>query len=128
MKNYLWNMFANIKNGQLAKKGFIYQTRKKICEEFLKILWKEGFILGYTIDLNDSTKLKIFLKYKNKKPVINNLKLISKPSKRIYLSTYQIWKIDSNKNLIIFSTNQGLKSLIDCKKLKIGGEPFIIIN
>lgn len=128
MKNYLWNMFANIKNGQLTKKSFIYQTRKKICEAFLKILWNEGFILGYTIDSNDSKKIKIFLKYLDGKPAINSIKSISKPSKRTYWSTKQIWKLDSNKNFIIFSTNKGLKSIVECKKLKIGGEPFIVIN
>jgi small subunit ribosomal protein S8 len=128
MKNYLWNMFSNIKNGQLAKRSYIYHTRKKICESFLKIMWDEGFILGYKIDLIDSNKLKIFLKYKNGKPAINSIKLITKPSKRIYWSINQIWKIDSNKNFIIFSTNKGLKSIIDCKKIKIGGEPFIVIN
>ena len=121
-------MFANLKNGQLAKRNFIYHTRKKICEEFLRIMWAEGFISGFTIVPNDSKKLKIFLKYKNEKPVINTIKLISKPSKRIYLSISQIWKIDSSKNFIIFSTNKGLKSILDCKKLKLGGEPFIFIN
>jgi small subunit ribosomal protein S8 len=121
-------MFANIKNGQLAKRNYIYQTRKKICESFLKIMWDEGFILGYKINSQNLDQLKIFLKYKNGKPVINNIKLISKPSKRIYLSIDQIWKIDSSKNFIIFSTNKGLQSIINCKKLKIGGEPFISIN
>lgn len=121
-------MFANLKNGQLAKRNFIYQTRKSICEAFLKLLWNEGFILGYIIDSNDHNKLKIFLKYKNGKPVINSIKLISKPSKRIYWSIDQIWKIDSSKNFIIFSTNKGLKTIVDCKRLKIGGEPFIVIN
>lgn len=125
MKNYLWNMFANIKNGQLAKRAFVYQTRKNICESFLKILWEEGFLLGYEIEYN---KLKIFLKYKNGKPLINTIKLISTPGRKIYWSINQIWKIDSSKSFIIFSTNQGLKSIFDCKKLKIGGEPFIIIN
>lgn len=128
MKNYLWNMFANIKNGQLARRNFIHQTRKKICEAFLQVLWDEGFILSYKIDSSNPNKLKIFLKYNNKKPVINNIKLISKPSKRIYWSLNQIWKIDSGKNFIIFSTNKGLKSIVNCKKLKIGGEPFITIN
>jgi small subunit ribosomal protein S8 len=127
MKNYLWNMFANIKNGQLAKRDFIHQNRKKICESFLQILWDEGFILRYTIDLNNN-KLKVFLKYKNKKPLINNIKLVTKPSKRIYWSLNQIWKIDPSKNFIIFSTNKGLKTITECKKLKIGGEPYIIIN
>jgi small subunit ribosomal protein S8 len=126
MKNYLWNMFANIRNGQLTKRSFIFQSRKKICESYLKILWREGFILGYKIESRN--QIKIFLKYKNNQPVINSLTLISKPSRRIYYSIKQIWKIDSNKSFIIFSTNKGLKSVIECKKLKIGGEPVVIIN
>ena len=121
-------MFANIKNGQLAKKSFIYQKRKKICENFLKVLWDEGFILGYKISNKNSNQIKIFLKYKNEEPVISSIKLITKPSRRIYYSIDQIWKLDSNKTFIIFSTNKGLKTIIDCKKLKIGGEPFFVIN
>lgn len=128
MKNYLWNMFANLKNGQLAKRSFVYQTRKNICEDFLKVLWDEGFILGYKINPNNPSQLKIFLKYRNGKPAINSIQLISKPSKKVYWSINQIWKIDSGRNFIIISTNKGLKTIIDCKKLKIGGEPFIAIN
>ena len=121
-------MFSNIKNGQLAKKTFIYQKRKKICEEFLKFLWDENLILGYKIDKINLNKLKIYLKYNKEKPVINSIKLITKPGRRIYYSSKQIWKLDSTKTFVIFSTNKGLKTIIDCKKLKIGGEPFLIIN
>jgi small subunit ribosomal protein S8 len=128
MKNYLWNMFSNIKNGQLAKHSFILQKRKKICEEILKILWNEGFILGYRIDSIDTSKLKIFLKYKDGQPIINAIKPISKPSRKIYYSAKQLWKIDSGKQVIIISTNQGMKSLVSCKKLNLGGEPLISIN
>ena len=102
MKNYLWNMFANIKNGQMAGHNIIFQRRKKICEAFLKI--------------------------NKNKPAINSVKFLSKPSRRLYYSIKQIWKIDSNKSFIIFSTNRGLKSILECKKLRIGGEPFIVIN
>ena len=121
-------MFASIKNGHLAKQTFIYQKKKKFCENFLKILWDEGFILGYKLESKNQNMLKIFLKYKNGKPAINSIKPISKPSKRIYYSIKQLWKIDHTKSFIILSTNKGLKSIIDCKKLKIGGEPIISIN
>jgi len=128
MKNYLWNMLNSIKNGQLAKKDIVVQKRKKICESILKILWDEGFILGYQIIYN-STKFKIFLKYsKTGKPIINSLKFVSKPGKRTYFNTKQIWKINSNKAFIIFSTHKGLKSIQECKKQKIGGEPLVIIK
>jgi ribosomal protein S8 len=128
MKNYLYNIIANIKKGQLNRRAFIFNRKKKFCESLLNILWDEGFILGYTIELNNSNKIKIFLKYKNGKPTINSIKFLSIPSFRIYYSVKQIWKIDSSKSFIIFSTNKGLKSITECKKLKIGGEPFIIVN
>lgn len=120
-------MFANIKNGQIMKHSFVIQTRKKICESFLKILWDEGFISGYSVDLK-TNKLKIFLKYNDGRPVINSIRLISKPSRRIYYSTKQLWKLKSTQQLIIISTNQGLKSLTACKKSNVGGEPFIAVN
>lgn len=126
MKNSLWNMLTNIKNGQIMKKHFIHQPRKKICEAILTVLWDEGFIIGYE---TQETTLKIYLKYNSDdKPTINSIKHLSKPSNRIYYSIKQIWKIDSNKNFIVFSTIQGIKSISYCKKNKIGGEPLFLIN
>ena len=121
-------MFANIQNGQLSKRSFILQPNKKICKSVLNVLWNEGFILGYKTTKEDSNVLKIFLKYNQNKPVIKKIKGISKPSKRIYYSINQIWKIDSNKTFLIISTNQGLKTINECKKLKIGGEPLLVIQ
>ena len=119
-------MFDNIKKGQLSRRNFIINKIKKVCEPFLQLFWNEGFILGYKIDPNNN--IKIFLKYKNGTPVINSIKLISKPSRRLYYSAKQIWKMDSSKYFIIFSTHKGLKSITECKKLKIGGEPCILIT
>jgi len=122
-------MFANIRNGQIAKRSFIYQKKNFLCETFLLLLWNEGFIIKYRTSKKDKKKFKIFLKYSNAgNPIINNIKLISKPGKRVIFSIKQIWKIDSSKNFIIFSTHKGLQTITACKKLKIGGEPFILIN
>ena len=118
-------MFANIKNGQISKKHFIIQRKKNVCIKVLDILWDEGYILGYKIG-NDH--IKIYLKYKDNKPVINSIRTVSKPSNKIYYSIKQIWKIDSSKNFLIISTNKGIMSIIDCKKNNLGGEPLISIN
>jgi len=122
-------MLTNIKNGQMAKKNAIVEPKKNICESFLKILWDEGFISGYRTSIQDKSKLEIFLKYtKTGIPAINSLKFLSTPGKRVYYSARQIWKLDSCKTFIIFSTDQGLQSIIECKKKRLGGEPLIIIN
>lgn len=119
-------MFITIQNGQLAKKRYVLQTKKKNCELILNFLWEKGFILGYK-NLH-SNQIKIFLKYYKGNPVVNKFKLVSKPSRRVYYSLNQLWKINSGKYFLIISTNLGLKSLKDCKKCKIGGEPFVLIK
>lgn len=113
----------------MAKKSVVIGSKKNICESFLKILWDEGFISGYRTSPENNNQLEIFLKYtKNGKPVINSLKPLSKPGQRVYYTTKQIWKIDSSKAFIIFSTNKGLKSINECKKQRTGGEPLVVIN
>ena len=126
MKAHLYSMFDSLKKGQRSNQSFVYVRRKNISESFLRILWNEGFILGYTVISKD--KLKVSLKYKFGKPLINSIKTLSKPNRRIYYSIRQIWKINSSKSFLIFSTNKGLQSINSCKKLKIGGEPYISIN
>lgn len=122
-------MFTSIKNSQKSKKISVTVYRKNLCESFLKLLWDEGFIVGYKVVSSDKTKLEVFLKYSNTgNPIINSIKFVSKPSRRIYFSIKQIWKLDSSKTFIIFSTSRGLMSINDCKKNKIGGEPLVIIN
>ncbi len=121
-------MFVSIKNNQIARRNFIYQPKTKTCIAFLNILWNEGFILGYKISRSNSNMLKIFLKYKDGNPVINSLKIISRPTHRIHYSVSQLWKLDFRKGIIIVTTTKGLMTTRECKKLKIGGEPLLLIK
>lgn len=128
MNNNLFNMVATLKNGQFVKKAYITHQKSPSCESVLNILWDEGFIFGYKILKENSSILKVFLKYKNEKPGINSIKVISKPSLRIYYSVEQLWKLKLNEGVLIISTNKGFMSLSECKKNKLGGEPFILVK
>jgi small subunit ribosomal protein S8 len=121
-------MIAAIKNGQLAKKSTVKCYRKTSIESILNILWNEGFILGYKVSKKNPQILKIFLKYKNGNPVISSIKPVSKPGLKVYYSLKQLWKIESSKGTLVISTTRGFLSNNDCKKKKLGGEPFLIIK
>lgn len=124
-------MISNIKNGQLSKKPYIIlkQTNKKICESVLNVLWDEGFILGYkNTQFVSNNYVKVFLKYKNGDPVINSIKVVSKPSLKIFFSLKNLWKFDTNQGTLILSTNKGVMSSTDCKKLRLGGQALVIVN
>ena len=128
MKNNLWNISANLKNSQISRRSSIYQPKTILTIAFLNILWNEGFILGYKISTSDSSLLKIFLKYKNGNPVINSIKFVFKPSRHIYYSVSQLWKLDSKKSIIILTTSKGLMTVDECKKSQTGGKPLFTIR
>ena len=127
MNFFIWNMFSILKNGQLVKKSSVFQKKKKICSQLLNVLWDEGYILGYRTSKVDSSKFEIFLKYTFDSPGITYIKPVSKPGKRVYLSAKQLWKLDTSIGLVIVSTSKGVLPLEKCKKLNIGGEPFVVV-
>lgn len=127
MNNYLMVMLVKIKNGQVSKKPFILQKKSFFCIKFLNILWSEGLILGYK-ELNLKI-LKIFLKYKkNNTPAINNIRFLTKPSKRIYLNIKQLWKLDKSNYIVIVSTSKGLLTINECKQYNLGGEVLLSLS
>jgi small subunit ribosomal protein S8 len=128
MKNTLWNIVTDLKNTQISRRNFMYCLKTKLIVDFLNILWNEGYILGYKVCTFDSSLLKIFFKYKNGNSTINSLKFISKPSRSIFYSFSQLYKLDSKKNLVILSTSQGLMTVNECKQAQIGGKLLLLIK
>ena len=114
----LSNLFSKIKNGYLAKKTKIVQQKSKQSINILNILVKEGFIKGYKI--NSKNQLDIYLKYRKNKAVITEIKRLSKPGKRLYLTNKDLYK--KKTGFYIISTSIGILTDLQAKKLNVGGE------
>ncbi len=128
MNHLLWDMFTRLRNGQKAKKFSILTPQSKLCSQLLDIFYKEGFISGYKTSFENPKMFEIVLKYYKGKPVINKIIAISKPSKRIYMSLKELWKLNTGLNLVILSTSKGVISDKVCRQLNVGGEVFCIIR
>nr|AZL93008.1 ribosomal protein S8 [Peronospora effusa]AZL93059.1 ribosomal protein S8 [Peronospora effusa] len=114
----LSNLFSKIKNGYLAKKSKIVQQKSKQSINILNILVKEGFIKSYKI--NSKNQLDIYLKYRKNKAVIIEIKRLSKPGKRLYITNKDLYK--NKKGFYIISTSVGILTDLQAKKLNVGGE------
>jgi len=72
-----------------------------------------------------SSKLKtliLTLKYKDKKPVLTNIKRISKPGVRIYVKKEKIPRVLGGLGTVILSTPKGLMTGKEARKKGLGGE------
>ncbi|MFC1658966.1 30S ribosomal protein S8 [Pseudomonadota bacterium] len=117
-----------LKNGQMAKRKMISCDSSKLKKEILNILKEEGFIQDYKENLNDSKKsLEIKLKYHLSKPVINDIKVISKPGKRVYCGVSEIPSVYNGLGMVVLSTPRGVLADYKAKELNVGGELLLKI-
>ena len=121
--NYLSaDMFTRIRNGQQNKLKEVKLKRSKLCTNILDTFIKEGIIRGYKHNIEDPHHIKVYLKYYKGLPVIKSIVTVSKPSKRVYFSVMDIWKVNSGFGLLILSTTKGILSDTEARKLNVGGE------
>jgi len=128
--NALNKFLIKICNAQKSKKRVIVCVKTTIILKLTSVLKNEGFILGFThFEVNSKNFLKIFLKYTNFLPTISKIKIISKPSKRIFFDSKSITKFNVNiTGLLLLHTNRGVLTHEQCKLLNIGGEVIVFIS
>nr|QCI06413.1 ribosomal protein S8 [Dictyurus purpurascens] len=124
------DMLTKIRNANLAKHQIVQVTSTKMTKNILKVLKQEGFIYEFEeIAENLRNYLIIFLKYKgkNKKPIITELKRISKPGLRVYANNKELPKVLGGIGIAIISTSKGVMTDRRARHFGLGGEVICYI-
>lgn len=126
MTDPISDMLNRIRNAQAVGHPIISVPFSKMKLSLAEILAKEGFIKDASKKGRGIPKnIEIELIYKDNKstvPKINQLKRISKPGKREYISAKNIRFVLGGRGINIISTSQGLMTGSEAKKKKLGGE------
>ena len=124
------DMLTRIRNANTAKHDTVDIPASKIKVAIAGILVDEGFIEKY--DIVEDGKIKtihVTLKYgadKNEK-VITGIKRISKPGLRVYASKDELPRVLGGRGVAIISTNKGVVTDKEARKLGVGGEVLCYI-
>ena len=123
-------MLTRIRNANTAKHDTVDVPASKMKLAIADILLKEGYIAKYDV-LEDGVfkTIRITLKYgadKNEK-IITGLKRISKPGLRIYAGSQEIPRVLGGLGIAILSTNQGVITDKEARKLHVGGEVLAFV-
>jgi len=118
------DMLTRIRNANMVAHETVEMPSSKLKIELAKLLKEEGYIVDYSVKLVGKFNiLSIVLKYDAKrKPVISNLKRISKPGLRSYCKSKNLPKVLGGLGVAIVSTSKGLLSDRKARKENIGGE------
>ena len=89
------------------------------------MLKEENYIddFFFISDKNNKESIRVFLKYDYQdKPVIENIKRVSRPGLRVYVGSGDIPRVLDGLGISILSTSKGVISNKTAQKLKVGGE------
>ena len=130
MKDQISDMLTRIRNANTSKHDTVDVPASKMKLAIADILVKEGYVAKYDLVEDGTAKnIRITLKYgkdKNEK-IISGLKRISKPGLRVYAGKDELPRVLGGLGIAIISTNQGVMTDKEARKLNVGGEVLAFV-
>ena len=129
MSDTLGDMFTRIRNGQTTNKKVVDAPASRFRKNVLEVLKREGFIRNFEEkEMRPGINFfEIELKYYNGKPVITEIKRVSKPGRRVYSSIKNLQKTYNGLGISILSTPRGVMSDNEAREANVGGEVLCTI-
>ena len=124
MTDPISDMLTRIRNAGIARQA---QTKCAFSKQKLaiaKVLERAGFIGEVRTESQDGhPALVMAIRYEDHgKPLIDGIRRVSKPGRRVYVGAREIWKVRNGLGISVISTSKGILSDTDARNAAIGCE------
>ena len=121
MQDPMADMLTRIRNAQNAKIKVVSMDSSKMKVAVAEVLKQEGYVKEYRVEGDVKPTLIIDLKYYAGRPVIEEIKRVSRPGLRQYKGKDDIPVVKGGLGIIILSTNKGMMSDRAARSAGLGG-------
>jgi small subunit ribosomal protein S8 len=128
MSDPIADMLTRVRNAQAASKADVTMPSSKLKLAIAKVLLDEGYIAGYSSDDAAKPSLTVTLKYYEGRPVIDELKRVSRPGLRIYKNKDELPKVLNGLGIAIVSTSAGVMTDREARATGRGGEVICTVS
>jgi small subunit ribosomal protein S8 len=117
------DMLTRIRNAQMARHRRVDMPVSKLKVEVARLLKENHYIHDYKV-LDDGRfgQLRLYLKYYQDRPIIRELRRVSKPGLRKYVGVDEIPRVRNGLGMALLSTSRGVMTDRDARAAKVGGE------
>ncbi len=117
------DMLTSIRNGLKARLLTVATPASNLKGEIARVMKESGYIADAVTTSEFPKKLVITLKYTDRAvPAITEIKRVSKPGYRRFVSVKEIPSVLDGMGLAVLSTSKGVMSGAEARKQKVGGE------
>ncbi len=128
MQDTVADMLTRVRNAQRANKQTVAMPSSKLKLAVAKVLMDEGYIVSADVDAEVKPTLTIGLKYFEGKPVIEEIKRVSRPGLRIYKGKNDLPRVKQGLGILIVSTNKGIMTDRAARAAGVGGEVLALVS
>lgn len=124
MHDPIADLLTRIRNAQQARHAEVGVPGSRLKQDVARVLKEEGYIEDFSVTAGEGGKstLKIRLKYYQGRPVIDEIKRVSRPGLRIYRGKDELPRVRGGYGVAIISTSHGLMSDRAARAAGHGGE------
>lgn len=128
MTDPIADMLTRLRNAGQARHRRVDMPVSKLKVEIARLLKENHYIHDYKVLEDDQHRvLRLYLKYYQDKPVIRELKRISKPGLRKYVPVPEIPRVRNGLGMAILTTSKGVMSDRDARQARVGGEVLAVV-
>ncbi len=124
MNDPIADMLTRIRNANAVHHKTVEMASSRMKVGIADVLKREGFIEDYkVVEASPSPLLKIYLKYgPHREKVIRHIEKVSKGGRRVYTSVDDLKPVLKGLGIAVLSTDKGILSDREARKLRVGGE------
>ena len=128
MTDPIADLLTRVRNAQMARHRRVDMPVSKLKVEVSRLLKENHYIHDYKIlDDGKHPVLRLYLKYYQDKPVIRELRRVSKPGLRQYVGVGEIPRVRNGLGMALLSTSRGVMTDREARAAKVGGELLAIV-
>lgn len=127
MHDPISDMLTRIRNAQRANKVAVAMPSSKLKVAIAKVLKEEGYVEDFAVSADAKPVLEIQLKYYAGRPVIEQIKRVSRPGLRVYKGSDEIPTVMNGLGVAIVSTSKGVMTDRKARAAGIGGELLCVV-
>ena len=129
MTDPIADMLTRIRNGQRAGKVSVLMPSSKLKSSIAQVLKDEGFIVDFQLkDESGKPVMNVDLKYYEGRPVIEDIKRVSRPGLRIYKAKDELPTVQGGLGVAIVSTSKGVMTERAARAAGEGGEVLCYVS
>ena len=128
MTDPIADMITRLRNAQMVSKEKVSMPASKLKAEIARVLKEQGYIEDYRVVADAKPSLEIDIKYYNGRPVIDDIRRVSRPGLRQYRGTNAVPRVLKGLGIAIMSTSKGMMTDRQAREAGVGGEVVCYVS